>query len=125
LHFKQWNLSGNDIYWIRGKPGSGKSTLFRYLLRGILGQLAKDSDIIAKIVLDVYRSKLDMDARGWTMTDVNNAFMAVLNQEQVHLVLTVYIDALDEFSGFPEVIAQWISLHVAHCRRSEAINNSL
>jgi hypothetical protein len=29
--FKEWLESGNGIYWINGKAGSGKSTLMRYL----------------------------------------------------------------------------------------------
>lgn len=29
--FEQWLQTGNGIYWIRGKPGSGKSTLMKYI----------------------------------------------------------------------------------------------
>jgi len=29
--FKQWLLFGNGIFWVSGKPGSGKSTLMKYL----------------------------------------------------------------------------------------------
>ncbi|KAF2262909.1 hypothetical protein CC78DRAFT_618133 [Lojkania enalia] len=29
--FKQWLLSDNGVFWVCGKPGSGKSTLMRYL----------------------------------------------------------------------------------------------
>ncbi|KAK0613711.1 hypothetical protein B0T14DRAFT_461687 [Immersiella caudata] len=29
--FRQWLLGGRGIYWIRGKPGSGKSTLMKYI----------------------------------------------------------------------------------------------
>jgi len=31
IKFKQWLQSGTGIYWISGKPGSGKSTLMKYL----------------------------------------------------------------------------------------------
>ena len=37
LQFKQWLCAGpglmNAIYWIQGKPGSGKSTLMKYIIR--------------------------------------------------------------------------------------------
>jgi hypothetical protein len=32
--FKKWLQSGNDIYWISGKPGSGKSVLMSYIANG-------------------------------------------------------------------------------------------
>ncbi|KAF2183957.1 hypothetical protein K469DRAFT_751327 [Zopfia rhizophila CBS 207.26] len=31
ITFKEWLSSGTGIYWISGKPGSGKSTLMKYL----------------------------------------------------------------------------------------------
>jgi len=30
-HFRQWLESGNQLYWITGKAGSGKSTLMKYI----------------------------------------------------------------------------------------------
>ncbi|CAG7555283.1 unnamed protein product [Fusarium equiseti] len=33
--FKNWLVSNGPLYWITGKPGSGKSTLMRYLLQPI------------------------------------------------------------------------------------------
>ena len=31
VHFVNWLKSGSGIYWVRGKPGSGKSTLMKFL----------------------------------------------------------------------------------------------
>ena len=31
IGFRDWLLSGNGTFWVSGKPGSGKSTLMRYL----------------------------------------------------------------------------------------------
>lgn len=31
IAFKEWLLSGTGVFWVSGKPGSGKSTLMRYL----------------------------------------------------------------------------------------------
>ncbi|ESU09164.1 hypothetical protein FGSG_03995 [Fusarium graminearum PH-1] len=33
--FKNWLVSDETLYWITGKPGSGKSTLMRYLLQPV------------------------------------------------------------------------------------------
>ncbi|KAF4441063.1 Vegetative incompatibility protein HET-E-1 [Fusarium austroafricanum] len=33
--FKEWLVSDDSLYWITGKPGSGKSTLMKYLLQPI------------------------------------------------------------------------------------------
>ena len=30
--FHDWLMTGDDIYWISGKPGSGKSTLMKYII---------------------------------------------------------------------------------------------
>ncbi|KAJ4127054.1 hypothetical protein NW768_008676 [Fusarium equiseti] len=34
--FKNWLVSNEPLYWITGKPGSGKSTLMRYLLQPVI-----------------------------------------------------------------------------------------
>jgi hypothetical protein len=40
VKFKEWLDSGNGIYWIQGKAGSGKSTLMRYLAENDKTELA-------------------------------------------------------------------------------------
>ena len=51
-NFSQWLLEdGNHLYWIRDKPGSGKSTLMRYLIhdprtKDRLNVWAKDRDLL-------------------------------------------------------------------------------
>ncbi|RGP59031.1 vegetative incompatibility protein het-e-1 [Fusarium sporotrichioides] len=35
IGFKNWLVSDETLYWITGKPGSGKSTLMRYLLQPV------------------------------------------------------------------------------------------
>ncbi|KAG5799547.1 hypothetical protein H9Q69_001385 [Fusarium xylarioides] len=37
IGFKEWLASEGSLYWITGKPGSGKSTLMKYLLQPIDG----------------------------------------------------------------------------------------
>ncbi|KAJ3479449.1 hypothetical protein NLG97_g8318 [Lecanicillium saksenae] len=33
LHFKEWLETGEGIYWVSGDPGSGKSTMIKYISR--------------------------------------------------------------------------------------------
>ncbi|KAI1372740.1 hypothetical protein F4677DRAFT_456313 [Hypoxylon crocopeplum] len=40
--FEDWLKSDSDIYWISGKPGSGKSTLMKYLIESPHTQAALD-----------------------------------------------------------------------------------
>ncbi|KAI7764523.1 hypothetical protein LZL87_003728 [Fusarium oxysporum] len=35
IDFKKWLASNDSLYWITGKPGSGKSTLMKYLLQPV------------------------------------------------------------------------------------------
>ncbi|KAK5098828.1 hypothetical protein LTS08_006206 [Lithohypha guttulata] len=35
--FVDWLRGGNSIYWVSGKPGSGKSTLMKYLVKKVQG----------------------------------------------------------------------------------------
>uniref|UniRef100_A0A0D2Y5W1 Nephrocystin 3-like N-terminal domain-containing protein n=1 Tax=Fusarium oxysporum (strain Fo5176) TaxID=660025 RepID=A0A0D2Y5W1_FUSOF len=35
IGFKEWLVSDGSLYWITGKPGSGKSTLMKYLLQPV------------------------------------------------------------------------------------------
>ena len=41
--FLNWLRSGNDIYWISGKAGSGKSTLMRYIVEDVRTKMGLES----------------------------------------------------------------------------------
>jgi len=139
-----WLLRGEGVYWIRGKPGSGKSTLMKYLyknenfqrelrstaqvdlwfffnerggflqktfeglLRTILYQLVMRVSELAKLVLDIYMNTDDAARDQWNMAQLRAAFSAVLDQQDHKVELLVFLDALDEYHGFPEAIAAWI-----------------
>ena len=148
LHFVEWMLGGHGVYWIRGKPGSGKSTLMRFLhdndhfrellqsrragerqfdvwfffndrgtylqksleglLRSLLLQLASHNSQLETLISDVFYAQ-PRESRGqWSMDDINQAFAAVMTQEIIDIEVTVFLDALDEYHGFPEVISKWI-----------------
>ena len=40
--------------------------------------------------------------------DLKEMFAAILSQKCYDLELTIILDALDEYHGFPEVISKWI-----------------
>ncbi|KAI4260499.1 MAG: hypothetical protein L6R42_004020, partial [Xanthoria sp. 1 TBL-2021] len=49
--FRQWLEAGKAVYWISGKPGSGKSTLMKYIVEEprtaeYLGEWERDTEII-------------------------------------------------------------------------------
>lgn len=160
LGFMDWILNGEGIYWIRGKPGSGKSTLFRYLhdndqfqemlssrnletqhvdvwyffnergtylqksleglLRGLLRRIVSSNDVFAKLIMDFYYAK-PRETRGyWTMDDIKAAFAAILVQDVAPVELTIFLDALDEYFGFPETIVRWIQDCLARAQVSHS-----
>ena len=41
--FRKWLESGDDVYWISGKPGSGKSTLFKFVVEDHVTRTALES----------------------------------------------------------------------------------
>jgi hypothetical protein len=144
LKLMDWLLRGEGVYWIRGKPGSGKSTLMKYLykndnfrrelrstaqvdlwfffnerggflqktfeglLRTILYQLVMRVPELAKLVLNIYMNTDDAAEDQWNIAQLRAAFSAVLEQQDHTVELLVFIDALDEYHGFPEAIAAWI-----------------
>ncbi|KAL6718207.1 hypothetical protein ACLMJK_004295 [Lecanora helva] len=51
IGLKEWLISGNDIFWISGKPGSGKSVLMNFIAhhaitQELLRRWAGDTDLI-------------------------------------------------------------------------------
>lgn len=149
--FKRWIVQGTGVYWIRGKPGSGKSTLFRHirdnaifqetlnsrnvhvryfdywhffttrgshlqnsmegLLRGLLNELARQSRYLSTLITESYRDRSETESTAWEYGELAHALNTVLNQHSEEAVITVYIDALDEFRGEPERIASFINNH--------------
>ena len=51
MHFAEWLRNGDGIFWISGRPGSGKSTLMKYIYRdsrttGLLTEWAGKSELV-------------------------------------------------------------------------------
>ncbi|KXJ85383.1 hypothetical protein Micbo1qcDRAFT_223338, partial [Microdochium bolleyi] len=178
----KWLRSGSGIFWISGKPGSGKSTLMKFLinenrttellhswrspqrqivasfffhhrgthmqksfeglLRGLLGQLLEaepglfplmssvlDARLQAKLAAGRYGSLaadsqlirdlasrqitrqqllLDIQLQSWTRADLEEAVQRVFDQDIIDLRVCLFFDALDEYDGRPEVMADFL-----------------
>jgi hypothetical protein len=153
--FIKWLRTGSGIFWISGKPGSGKSTLmkliatdertenyliqdwrsdtrhllvsfffnhrgtpiqksFEGLLRSLLVQiLQKESRLLAGVHAR-FPSDIPSDAsiasisQNWTLDRLRQWLRYVLEQSDIPLRLTLFLDALDEFDGSKEFICEFL-----------------
>ena len=148
LGFKSWLESGKGLYWCRGYPASGKSTLmkwlyndprttkalaigegrkakasfffhdrgseiqksFRGLLQGIVYQILQDSPELLPLIFPI-RQKILKRLTGhayWTEEEILSAFQELLRQRKYSLDITLFLDALDEYHGTHETIADFL-----------------
>jgi len=146
-----WLRKGTGIYWIQGKPGSGKSTLMKFLhdhpqtseilshwrqgrdhtsawfffnergsyieksfeglFRSIIGEMVSRNEWLAELVLEVYLKRLKhpfKEKQTWPLQDLERALSAILSQRERDLEVLLFLDALDEYSGSPEMIADFV-----------------
>jgi hypothetical protein len=146
-----WLRKGTGMYWIQGKPGSGKSTLMKFLhghpqtseilnqwrqgrnhttawfffnergsyieksfeglLRSVVRELASKNDWLAELVLEVYLERVKhfpKQKQSWQIQDLERALSAILSQREQDLEVLLFFDALDEYSGPPEMIAEFV-----------------
>lgn len=153
--FIQWLEGDESLYWISGKPGSGKSTLMKFirkdprthrpfdqdppeakpvfldfffhdrgptvqksndgLLHHCLHQLLTEGPkSLSHLILPLFNS-LPPDAnKGWPSRHIQQAFEVILTQKQVPLRLLFFLDALDEFDGESQLIANFVKDLVRH-----------
>jgi hypothetical protein len=148
LQFRDWLQNDRGIYWIQGKPGSGKSTLMKFLhtdkrtsewlqdpvegtlvscgwfyfynrgsriqksfeglLHSILHQILSRQDKLAEIVLPIYLERSEKQRQHWTLHNLKRAFDLIVRQERFPLRLCLFLDALDEYEGHPEIVAEFL-----------------
>jgi hypothetical protein len=148
LQFRDWLQNGRGIYWIQGKPGSGKSTLMKFLhtdkrtsewlkdqvgetlvscgwfyfynrgsriqksfeglLHSILYQILSREDKLAEIVLPIYLERSGKKRQHWTLHNLKQAFDLIVRQERFPLRFYLFLDALDEYEGHPEIVAEFL-----------------
>lgn len=148
IQIPSWLSKGEGVHWIHGKPGSGKSTLMKYIYnhpetsqflshwsrsgtlikagfffyyrgsamqKSFLGLL---QSILLQILLglpelcDEIPKECIPQAKGipfdWSLGRLRRALEAVVKQQHFRLYICFFIDALDEFDGHLELIADFI-----------------
>ena len=98
-----------NIWFFFHERGSYLQNSFEGLLRATIVQLMRKEVKLAEMVAKFYITK-DRRVRDiWTMEDLNHVFAIFLEQSVIDIDATLFIDALDEFSGFPEVVADFLA----------------
>ncbi|PVH80336.1 hypothetical protein DL98DRAFT_654744 [Cadophora sp. DSE1049] len=130
-NFANWLQNGEGLYWLKGKAGSGKSTLMNSfffwnsgtweqksqqgLFRALLFQVFNDKPDLIPIVLPLTWSRtytrLIADKAGlvnesWSLRSLKDGFKLLVKQNLVPLKLCFFIDGLDEFDGDHEDMAE-------------------
>jgi hypothetical protein len=146
LGFESWLQAGHGLYWIRGKPASGKSTLMKMaynhprterllqsgeeakaraalffhdrgsevqksldgLLRSILHQILSNLPRILPLILPIYQ-RIAENTGAWSTNELQRAFNEVLSQTIMKAEICLFLDALDEYSGGHESMANFLN----------------
>jgi hypothetical protein len=144
---RDWLGDDSPLYWIRGRPGSGKSTLMKYIwdhedlatallrresdiprikaafffhhrgsfegmLHSILFRLLdQEPRLAASLLADFHRLKVEHRAE-WTLARLMKSYEAILAQRSLPVEIYLFLDALDEYEGRPEVIVDFIQCSV-------------
>ncbi|KAN0115549.1 hypothetical protein V8E51_005093 [Hyaloscypha variabilis] len=103
VSFSTWlqdsGRNGSPIYWINGKPGSGKSTIMKYALNHKttmhLLQLSSPGNWST---LSFFFHDRERQSK-WPLEQLEKAFEIITTQSIIPLKACLFIDALDEHAG--------------------------
>lgn len=79
------------------------------LLRSILHRITSFDKRLADIVLSMYATKASTRRDEWPLSDLQQAFMLLLDQEQLPVDFHLFLDALDEYGDPAEIIADFVT----------------
>ena len=97
-----------DVWFFFNDRGTYLQKSLEGILRSLLLELARHNRQLATLISGVYYAQHGEIRGQWSMDDINQAFAAVMMQEIIDIEVTVFLDALDEYHGFPDVISKWI-----------------
>lgn len=79
------------------------------LLRSILFQLHDQERALFTTIFQAQNFRLDEYNTAWSTEKLTSMFRAFMLQQIKDIDLILFLDALDEYHGFPETITRWIS----------------
>ncbi|KAF2817974.1 uncharacterized protein BDZ99DRAFT_514195 [Mytilinidion resinicola] len=134
-NFLEWMETGNGIFWIAGKPGSGKSTIsgtameksMKGLLQTLLFSIFSQCPALVHVAC---ASKLRASAHGvispWTQDELKDVFRLLRSQQSISVRYLLLVDGLDEFGGqqrnlleFLETLATCANIKICVSSRAE------
>ncbi|KIV80590.1 hypothetical protein PV11_08081 [Exophiala sideris] len=89
--------------------GSYKQKSLEGLLRSILYQLGSTYTTIAQVIEDQHKARQNSVRDVWTDDELLRLFDHVKREARVDRSLVLFLDALDEFNGYPETMADFLS----------------
>jgi hypothetical protein len=92
--------------------GSEIQKSFDGLLHSILYQLLSDLPVLLPIIVPIYQ-QIAEDERRWSINELERAFTEVLSQTIIEADICLFLDALDEYSGSHENVANFLN-HVVN-----------
>ena len=107
-NFENWLKSGTSLYWITGKPASGKSTLMKFIYHDLrtldlLRSWAGDSELCTAVFFFwISGSKMQK-----TQTGLVRSLLAQILQEDSSLVPLAFPDRWEIFKLFGEDRYEW------------------
>jgi hypothetical protein len=104
-----------SAWFFFNERGSYIEKSFEGLFRSIIRELISANEQLAELVLEVYLDRVKQTSKQkqeqkqtWHVQDLEYSLSAILSQRQQELDVLLFLDALDEYSGPPEMIAEFV-----------------
>ncbi|KAF6840322.1 hypothetical protein CMUS01_03976 [Colletotrichum musicola] len=107
--FPAWLRGSSSLFWITGKPGSGKSTLMKFIMsHQKTTQLAKATLLFqilvnyAELVRDLFPERSGDSFKyleSWGLEELSAAFEFLKEHPNLPCCILIFVDGLDEYIG--------------------------